>query len=362
MKRRGGVFALWLVLLFGAPAWAQEMIFHGYIDFEARNQDSLGRREESFDNHHFNLFLGSKLADNLTAQGEIEIEHGTAFSVEFAQIQWMPLNNDALELQLGKMVLPFGIEHRVHASPRNKLVTRPSPSRAIVPGTFSDAGINATGVFSLGAVAKLNYNAYVINGLMDKDRDGIFEQNNVKGGDVRDVNDDKSFGFQFNLIPTAGVETRGIEVGGSFLIGKWDQKSDREYVLWGFHGIANFEPFELRAEFNQLDVDRPGVVNLSAATLNGWYVQGSWAAHKLVEFITRYDSVNNHDGLPALNEGPVPTTLGRSVEEDRITVGLRITPQEWLAFKLEYFRRFTDNRATNKAFQDGFGFQAVAFW
>ncbi|MFQ5847035.1 MAG: porin [Candidatus Methylomirabilales bacterium] len=362
MKQWGGVLAVGLVLALAMPAWAQEMIFHGYIDFEARNQDHAGRAEGIFDNHHFNLFLGSELADNLRAQGEIEFEHTTGVKVEFAQIEWKPLYNDLLELWFGYFVVPFGVEHRVHASPRNKLVSRPSPSRAIVPGTFSDAGILATGVLPLGTVATLNYNGYVINGLKDGDRDGVFEQSNVKGSDSRDINDDKSFGLQLNLIPLAGVETRGIEVGGSLLAGKWDVWNDNDYVMWGVHGVVNFEPFELRAEFNQLNVDNPGVGTLSEATLNGWYVQGSWAAHPLVELIARYDAVDNDDGLPSIKEGPTPITTGTAVDEGRITVGVRFTPQEWLAFKLEYFNRSTDNRATNAPQEDGIGFQAVANW
>lgn len=358
------ILALGLASLLLPPAaGAQEMIFHGYIDFEARNKDSLRRSESTFDTHHFNLFLGSQLADNLRAHGEIEIEHGRDFSVEFAQIEWKPLYRDTLELWFGAMVVPFGIEHRVHASPRNKLITRPLPMRAIVPGTFTDAGINATGVFPLANWAKINYNVYGINGLGDRDRDGIFEQSNsIKKPDLRDINDNKSIGFQFNLIPVGGIETRGIEVGGSGLFGKWDVQDDNDYTMFGVHLIANFAPFELRGEYVRLDVDKPGVANLKDAVLSGFYVQGSWRAHKFVELIARYDVVDNEDGLPALNEGPVPVKAGTGAEDSRITLGVLLRPQDWLAFKLEYFHRDIDSQSTNRDFDNGFGFQAVAYW
>lgn len=356
--------ALALVLLLAAPPlWAQEMIFHGYIDFEARNKDSLRRSESSFDNHHFNLFLGSQLADNLRAHGEIEIEHGKDFSVEFAQIEWKPLHNDALELWFGAMVVPFGIEHRVHASPSNKLITRPIPMRAIVPGTFTDAGINATGVFPLATWAKINYSVYGINGLGDRNKDGIFEQkNSIKSPDLRDINDNKSIGFQLNLIPLGGIETRGIEVGGSGLFGKWDVKDNNDYTMFGAHLIASFEPFELRGEYVRLDVDKPGVANVKDAALSGFYVQGSWRAHKMVELIARYDSVDNEDGLPALNEGPVPVKAGTGVKDNRITLGVLLRPQDWLAFKFEYFHRDIDSKSKDRDFDNGFGFQVVANW
>ncbi|MFQ5847045.1 MAG: hypothetical protein ACE5IQ_05140 [Candidatus Methylomirabilales bacterium] len=52
MKMRGGVVALGPVLLFGAPARPQEMTFDGYIEFEARKQDSPGRQEGTLGTHH----------------------------------------------------------------------------------------------------------------------------------------------------------------------------------------------------------------------------------------------------------------------------------------------------------------------
>lgn len=358
------ILALGLVFLLIPPAtWAQEMIFHGYIDFEARNKDSLRRSESSFDNLHFNLFLGSQLADNLRAQGEIEMEHGgEEFSVEFAQIEWKPLRNDALELAFGKFVVPFGIEHRVHASPSNKLITRPLPMESIVPGTFSDAGINAAGIFPLATWAKINYSVYTINGLGDKNKDGIFQQDNVKGDDVRDINDNKSIGFQLNLIPLGGIETRGIEVGGSGLFGKWDVKDKHSYTMFGAHLIANFEPFEFRGEYVRLDVDKPGVANLKDAALSGFYVQGSWRAHKMVELIARYDSADNENGIPALKRGPVPVKAGTGVKDNRITLGILLRPQDWLAFKVEYFHRDIDSKSKDRDFDNGVGFQAVANW
>ncbi len=363
VKKTGALLTMGLVLLLVTPAGAQEMIFHGYVDFEARNKDHIRRTESSFDNHHFNLFLGSKLADNLIAQGEAEIEHGGQFKMEFAQIEWKPLYSDTLELVFGKFVVPFGIEHRVHASPRNKLITRPLPMRAIVPGTFSDAGINVTGVFPLANWATINYSAYTINGLGDKDRDGIFEQSNtLVGTEARDINDNKSLGFQLNLVPPGGIETRGIEVGASGLIGKWDVKDDRDYAMLGAHVIASFEPFEVRAEYVWLNVDKPGVAAKNDATVSGFYVQGSWQVHKFVELVARYDRVDNKDGLPALNEGPVPVTAGTGVKDSRITLGVLLRPQDWLAFKVEYFHRDNDSKSQNKNLDNGVGFQAVASW
>lgn len=323
-----------------------EMIFHGYIDFEFADSDFAGKDQQVFDNHHFNLFFGSKIASNLRALGEIEIEHtGSEFKVEFAEIEWKPFSTDWLELVFGAIIVPFGLEHRYHASPTNLLISRPLVGQSIIPGTWTDPGAIVRGTLATGKDSSFYYNLYATNGLSDKDKDGIFEQNNTKTD--RDVNDDKAVGAQFGYLPFSG-----LEVGISLQTGKWDVHEDFRYIMSGGHLDFRYKPVTILAEVANLWVERSEAGG-GNANLFGFYTLLAYDLTPKWQAVARFDWVDNSDGIAATKQSITP-----GADERQVSVGLSYAPQPWLKFKVEYFNR--ELRLVDD--QNAMAFQVVANW
>ncbi len=339
----------------------ENMIFHGYADLEWKNAQfdrAQGGSENHnfFDNHHFNLWFGYIMADNLMTKSEVEIEHGgDEFKLEFGDIEWKPFSNDRLELLMGKILVPLGIENPVHASVRNKLISRPLPSRSILPGTYGDIGVEARGWLPSFNNAKFRYHLYVVNGIGDGDGDNIYEQNSLKRS--RDNNDNKFVGVQIAIFPM-----NGMEIGGSGYYGKWDDNDENTTFIVGPHFIYNKDPLEIRAEYIYQYIENANGPASPNAGLFGWYFQGAYKLPGLLkssflnkwELVARYDWIQNEDGVVSLKQGNIPS--GES--EDRVATGLIFRPQDWLQFKLEYLYR--NNKDTGD--DNGLAVQTVANW
>ncbi len=339
----------------------ENMIFHGYVDLEWKSEafdraQGGSRGHNFFDNHHFNLWFGYRMTDNLIAKSEIEIEHGGEdFSVEFATIEWKPFSSDRLELLLGKILVPLGIENPVHASVRNKLISRPLPSVSIVPGTYGDIGLEARGWYPSLPDARVRYHFYIVNGLGDDEGDQIYGQNAVTRG--RDNNNNKAVGTQIALLPMAG-----LELGGSVYFGKWDDRDRNKTTFLATHLIYTTNPVEIRAEHVLQEIEQAGGTGTRDATLQGFYIQGAYRFSgtqrnpvlNRLEFVTRYDWIENEDGVIDLKQGDIPK--GKS--EGRLAVGLIFRPLEQLQFKAEFLYRDNKDSGDDK----GLALQAVANW
>ncbi len=338
----------------------ENMIFHGYVDLEWKSEafdraQGGQRGHHFFDNHHFNLWFGYRITDNLIAKSEIEIEHaGEAFGLEFATLEWKPFASDLLELVMGMMLVPLGVENPVHASVRNKLISRPLPSISIIPGTYSDIGIEARGWFPSFSDAKIRYHFYLVNGLGDEDGDQIYEQNALKRG--RDNNGNKAVGTQIAVFPFPD-----LELGGSGYFGKWDDRDRNKTVIWVSHFIYQREPVEVRAEYVKQEIKAALGEGHGDAILEGFYMQGTFsfsgpggALFNRLELVTRYDWVANPDGVQGLKQGEIPG--GKSTQ--RLAVGFILRPMGQLQFKVEYLYR--DNKAERD--DQGLALQVVANW
>ena len=336
------------------------MLFHGYVDLEWKSVEfdraqGGSRGHNFFDNHHFNLWFGYILADNLVAKGEIEIEHGEEFKLEFGEIEWKPFSNDHLEILLGKILVPLGIENPVHSSVWNKLISRPLPSRSIIPGTYGDIGIEARGWLPSTANPQFRYHIYVVNGLGDNDGDNIYEQKSLKRS--RDNNGNKSVGGQIAIFPLDGVE-----VGGSGYYGKWDDNDNNEFYILGPHFIYDKDPIEIRVEYIFQHIEMANGPGSPNAYLSGFYFQGAYqipgfgrnSYSSKWEAVARFDWVDNEDGVASLKQGDIPP--GKS--SNRIAAGLIFRPQDWLQFKIEYLYRNNKNAKND----NGLAFQSVANW
>ncbi|MBI1987728.1 MAG: hypothetical protein HYS70_05225 [Nitrospinae bacterium] len=313
---------------------AESLDFHGYLDLNYSDSEVSGiQGNPSFDNNHLTLWTGWKIHEKVYAKAELEYEHTTNIAsrgggkdgevkIEVAQIDLTP--TPKARLSLGSIIVPFGIEGEAHASPINRLVTRPTAARNVVPGTWTDVGL--WGNYTVPRVGELAL--FVVNGDVRHGGFGRDNRNQDLGG-----NDGKSLGgrLRFNqLVP-------GLDFGLSLVSGKHDEKDNSRASRLGFHLAADLKQlFSLTRDlrvvgewFGGRDEEgkvftRPGSQKeIYDAHLKGWYFQVAQGITPGLEAIARFGEYN----------------MDREITDNRFrefSLGLGYSPLPNLRFKVEY--------------------------
>lgn len=289
--------------------------FHGFIKLgwpiNNHNQNS-----NIFDETDLTLWFGTDVFKNITFTSELEIEEGfDVFELEMFEFNWQILN-DNLNLKVGKFIYPFGIERFVEDSTTNKLSSRPIPFKSIIPGTYSDNGLQVFGTLPFISTVQLRYEIAVTTGLSDPDKTG--EQ------DLSENNDNKTLGGRLGFIIFPG-----LEIGSSYSNGKYDDNDKLRMDFFGFDLAFKKGGFEFRGEYIHSNVEEDNI-ETSSYNRDGYYAQISYKYMPIsnyfrsIEGITRFDTVDPNDIVTDKND------------TNRISFGLNCEPMEHLMFKLEY--------------------------
>jgi hypothetical protein len=287
----------------------------GYIDHELFWNDA----EKAFDQHRFIPFLFGEVNERIHVSAEIEFEHGGnlgeggELKLEFATLDIA--FHEAATLRGGVILSPLGRFNLLHDSPLNDLTNRPLVAREIIPTTLSESGMGFFGTFYPSEEAVAGYELYVVNGFDGETADRIRSGRGNLGGDN---NEEKSIVGRLNYSPFLGVE-----VGGSFHVGAYDDAGDHNLTIWALDGSWNRGAFDLRGEFAAANVD-----GAAEDSRSGYYGQAAY--HFL------------HGALPNF-PASVVTAAARydyidlgGTDETRYTVGLNVRPVEETALKLDY--------------------------
>ncbi|MFQ5514702.1 MAG: hypothetical protein ACE5FG_09705 [Myxococcota bacterium] len=318
----------------------------------------------SFSLTDLTFFVGVPLSEALYVATEVEYElGGESVEIDQAFIHWDLQPEERLALRLGKFYVPFGIERFYQNAPQNPLVDRPSPYIHIIPGTYSETGIELRGERSLLDAPELvgELEIALVNGpgaaLFDLARDA--RQN-------RDNNSSKTvagrLGFRYD---------RWLRAGFSYMQGEYDDGDEDDFYAIGADLRASGGGFQLRGEYVFSGIDRPEAIDANGkpcsdtqplcpgfagplpSTLlggslhrRGWYLEGSYrhslADHLLlhdVQYVTRFDVLDEDDSLLDL------------LDARRLALGLVIRPMDHLRLKLQYEITDEDTREfDNNAF------------
>ena len=294
--------------------------FHGNISVGAPFSEGLDESEKGSSKvskqTEITLWAGVQIFRNLSFVTELEIEDGfEEFEIERFALDWN-IFNDRFVFRIGKFYYPFGIERLAENAVNNKLIDRPNPSIKIIPGTWSDEGVELYGNVPFLYKTRLKYEFAATNGLSSHEGKG--EQH------LDDNNDNITLGGRL------GIELlSGLEIGGSYSTGKYD---DDEKFRMDFIGAdASFRRggFEIRGEYIRSNVERSTVAG-GSFDREGYYIQTSYKYSpeinymKYVEFVGRFDSVDPDDLVT--DEG----------DADRIAVGINYSPSHHFILKLEF--------------------------
>lgn len=355
--------------------------FHGHlaVDYVGIAKPSAGsvdtRRDpdaellprSSFTASDLTFFVGLPIYENLYVATEVEYESGgDEITLDQAFAQWDLLPDDRFSLRGGKFYFPFGVDRYYQNAPTNPLVDRPAPFLFVIPGTYSETGIELLGELPLAHSPEIvaEYEFALVNGLgepaFSSTRDS--RQN-------RDDNSAKSYGGRLGL-----VWDRWLRIGASGLAGNYSRSNDDGLWAAGVDLRAEWSAFTLRSEWAFSRVENPDAIaadgtacpNLPCPDLEGltplggsfsrqgWYVEGTWRPRPVfarflgpLEYVLRYDVFDDDQSVQDVLNG------------QRFAAGIVFRPYEHFLLKAEY--EIVDDESS-EVDNNGFLFQGAVDW
>jgi hypothetical protein len=145
---------------------ANKLTIGGYVQIDYNEPD--GPAPGNLDVHRLVLLFGYKFSDKVSFLTEIELEHVKEIYVEQAFVNYS--FSTAFNLRGGLMLVPMGYVNEYHEPPVFYGVERPGLDKYVVPSTWRELGIGATGNLEN---LSLRYQAYIFNGFISyKDGEG----------------------------------------------------------------------------------------------------------------------------------------------------------------------------------------------
>lgn len=138
----------------------------GYAQIDY-NQPIYDGKSGTMDVHRMVMLFGYKFSDDIHFITEIEFEHVSEVYIEQAFLNYRL--NDYVNLRGGLMLVPMGFVNEYHEPTQYNGVERPNLDKYIVPTTWREIGIGASGNID---DLSLSYQAYIFNGFNSYNNDG----------------------------------------------------------------------------------------------------------------------------------------------------------------------------------------------
>lgn len=282
-----------------------EISLSGYLVNEFFKQQE---KPSTFDNHYFNVFVTAPLGDDVLAEIQLEHEHGgSEIEIRYAQLDW--IISDALIIRTGKFLTPVGVFNEyLYPEYINKPISRPFAMREIVPVAWAEVGVQVRGKYELNPTSRLNYAAFLVNGLQGEEGKGIRGMRN----NTRDKKDgDKAVGGR------VGIDlTQGLELGVSGYSGAYTEDGEHRLTIVDADAAFSHEALSLRGEFAMAKQQ----TSKDDLTKWGFYAQASY------KFLDKYEPVIRFDQIE----------LDGKKEDDRwrVTVGVSYYATDDLVVKV----------------------------
>ncbi len=286
----------------------------GYIDHELFWND----KAKTFDQHRFVPIVASEVSEGVHVAAEIEFEHGGNVDGDGEiKLEYATLDitfHEAATFRGGVILSPLGRFNLLHDSPLNDLTNRPLVAREIVPTTLSESGMGFFGTLYPTEETVAGYELYVVNGFNEEAGTRL---RSARGSQKQDNNEQKSMVGRLHYSPSLG-----LEVGGSFHVGAYDDTGDHNLSIYAIDAGWNRGPLDVRGEYATANVD--GAVEEGRS---GYYAQVAY------HFLPGKLLFPNSTFTATARYGHID--LGGS-EETRSTVGLNFRPEEQTVIKLDY--------------------------
>lgn len=276
------------------------------------------------------LLFAGRTANIFNYNLEVQLKSETRVEVEEA---WLGINpSERFQLKLGAYLVPFGRYNTANRPYQNPFIQSPMPQAYLYPESWRDIGVMVEGRWGF-----FGYTAYLGNGL----REGT---NLPDGQQFKDNNGNRAAGGRASM-----KLGQGVEVGGSYYRGNYDDADQRTLVLYGADASWSSQGFLLLYEYGKAEIDNPA--GYGEGTADGHFVLASLNIGDLTA-LASYQTVAYDD--PYHEWEPLDSTLvggGIAIDVQRWTVGLVYTPAPNFLFKVEYdFNREKTDELDNDVF------------
>lgn len=315
----------------------------GYMD--AHFNKDIGEPGE-LDFHRFVLLFGHSFSSRIKFWSEIELEHAfveggePTGELELEQAYLDFLIKPYFNLRAGMLLTPIGIINERHEPPAFNGVERPQVETVIIPSTWFDMGIGATGDLGKG----FRYRAYLMGGLdatLFNAEEGIRE-GRQKGFFSSSRNPAKVVRLEYAGVPRLTIGTSLYTGHTGFNL----NSTNPRVTIFNIDARYRYDRFGIRGLLANNWVSRAGQLNISmerqvgvnpnvASQMKGYYIEPEvhvlpqhWR-HDLTVF-TRYESFNTQEKMP-LDFIPLPQ-FDRSAR----VFGITYKPVPDVAIKLDY--------------------------
>lgn len=341
----------------------RKLTIGGYaqIDFNQPIQEGT-LQNGTFDIHRLVLLFGYKFTEKIQFITEIELEHVTEIYVEQAFLEYKV--KDWLKFRGGLMLIPMGIINEYHEPPTFNGVERPSLDTYIVPTTWREIGLGATGVIRS---ASLKYQLYAVNGFLSYNGNPTINgKNGIRGGRQKGIE-------AISLVPNLAGKieyygVQGLNIGFSGYKGLSQstlfddvpsegperEQADSSVVgltMIGLDARYQFKGLMLRGQFNygwfaNSDVYDAFTGSDLGSSMAGFYLEAAYNVFSTSENIKsqlipffRYENYNTQNSVEGI-------TRNEAYHRQEYTFGVGWKPISGVALKADY------QVFTNKASDD----------
>ncbi len=286
------------------------------------------------------VYAGYRFNDRFLFNSEIEFEHVHEVGVEFAYVDYKV--NDNFSLRGGLLLQPLGLVNEFHEPNVFIGARRPETERRILPSTWHE---NGGGV--LGSFGRVNFRAYVVNGLNASG----FASNGIRDGrqdGAEALAADVAFTGRLDFTPQPGITGGvGLYTGGSGqdAVVADGQTLQVNTTIAEIHGLAQLRGFDVRALYARATIDDAGPLSVAldlpltapvAERMHGGYVQAGYnvlARHQTLISVMPYVRFEHVD---TQNRVPVGFTRDLAQDANFKTLGVEVKPIPNIVVKTDY--------------------------
>lgn len=284
--------------------------FNGYIT----NEYFLPQRGvRSFDQHYFNVFVSTQINDMISAEGQLEYEHGgdeVQLRYGYADVKIA----EEFVIRSGKFLVPAG-EFNEYLYPEylSKTVSRAWVNREISASAWAEVGLQIRGVINGEESFSPFYSVYVVNGLSGDEGAGIRSLRGNSRDNKGNGNKNKAFGLNFG----ANVND-DLKLSVNYYTGKYTPDNLMNLAIFGFSANYNKDALTIWGEYQSANQEITG----GELKKSGYYLLAGYRVMPKLEPLVRYDAIKL-DGAP---EG----------DRNRVTLGLNYYLSETAVLKANY--------------------------
>ncbi|MDB4297383.1 hypothetical protein N9901_01370 [Flavobacteriaceae bacterium] len=313
---------------------------YGEVTYGEPEGSSLGE----IDVQRLVLLFGYNFNEDTQFVTEIEFEHVNEVFVEQAFIQHRLADN--FNLRAGLMLVPMGIINEYHEPTTFNGVFRPSIDKSIIPTTWREVGVGATGNFT---DISLRYQAYIFNGFISNTAAGskfLGGANSLRNGRQKGA---KSVANSMNFSTKLDYYgTKGLRLGLSAYHGETSPEDETEAVKVGSTVDLTMAAFDYRYKLNNFTTrgqyiftDINGSSDYNALTssdlgsqMQGFYLEAAYNLLpaeniKKLDAFVRYENYNTHHNVDGI-------AVNDSYHRKEWTTGLSYHVAPGAVFKADY--------------------------